>query len=121
MPWCREYLSGPLTGYQSISFSGNIIRDISAFMEKVRADSTVSYPEQSIAGNFTFEAARHLFVSGGCSVRHYPWLKYRSSSPSTGVTRELRVKYLPAEKISFDLLYSYRMSMADDTSNNRIP
>jgi hypothetical protein len=38
-----------------------------------------------------------------------------------GVKRELRVKYLPAEKISFDLLYSYRMSMADNTAINRIP
>jgi hypothetical protein len=92
-----------------------------SFHGKGPGNSSVSYPEQSITGNFTFEAARHLFVSGGCIIQHYPWLKYRSSSPSIGVKREIRVKYLPAEKISYDLLYSYRMSMADNSAINRIP
>jgi len=92
-----------------------------SFHGKGPGNSTVSYPEQSIAGNFTFEAARHLFVSGGCSVQQYPWLKYRCSSPSSGIKREIRVKYLPAEKITFDLLYSYRKSMTDNTLAAGIP
>jgi hypothetical protein len=92
-----------------------------SFHGKGPGNSTVSYPEHSITGNFTFEAARHLFVSGGCGVQHYPWLKYRCSSPSTGIKRELRVKYLPAENISFDLLYSYRMSMADNNAIAGVP
>jgi hypothetical protein len=92
-----------------------------SFHGKGPGNSTVSYPEQSITGNFTFEAASHLFVSGGCSIQQYPWLKYRTSSPSTGVKREMRVKYLPAEKFSFDLLYSYRMSMADNSAIAGVP
>ncbi len=47
---------------------------------------------KGIFGNFTFEAARHLFISAGCDLRYYPWLKYRCSAPSMAVSRELRVK-----------------------------
>jgi hypothetical protein len=84
------------------------------------ASGSGSVPEQSILGNFTFEAYRHLFISGGFSVQHYPWLKYRCSSPSTGIKRELRLRYLPSEKVSVDCLYGYRVSMADGDVNEGI-
>ncbi len=74
-----------------------------------------------ILGNFTFEAARHLFISGGFDIQHYPWLKYRCSSPSWGVRREVRIKYIYSDKLVFDALYSYRFSMADSQAVNRIP
>ena len=66
---------------------------------------------KGVLGNFTFEAARHLFISGGCDLRYYPWLKYRCSAPSMGVTRELRVKFLPSDKITIETAYSYRMNV----------
>lgn len=77
--------------------------------------------EQSIAGNFSFEAARHLFISGGCDFQNFPWLKYRCSSPSRGVRREIRIKYIPSEKLVLEGLYGYRLSMYDNRSVNGIP
>ena len=56
--------------------------------------------------NFTFEAARHIFVSAGCDLRINPWIKYRCSAPSLAVKRELRLKYLPSEKVIIEAVYS---------------
>ncbi len=83
--------------------------------------STGSYSEKSLLGNFTFEAARHLFVRGGFQIQQFPWLKYRCSSPSIGVKREIGMKFLPSEKISLDCIYSYRYSMVDNTAIRGIP
>lgn len=91
------------------------------FHGKGPGGSSGSYPEESLLGNFTFEAARHLFVRGGFYIRHYPWLKYRCSSPSRGVKRELGFKYMPTEKLVLDGLYSYRYSMADNSESGGIP
>lgn len=66
---------------------------------------------RGIFGNFVFEAARHLFISAGCDLRFYPWLKYRCSAPSAAVSREVRIKYLPSENITTEAVYSYRFSM----------
>jgi hypothetical protein len=83
--------------------------------------SSGSYSEESLLGNFTFEAAKHLFITGGCYIQHFPWLKYRCSSPSQGVRRETGIKYMPGEKLTFDLIYNYRYSMTDNTATNGIP
>ena len=69
---------------------------------------------KGLAGNFTFEAAKYLFISAGCDVRHNHWLKYRCSSPSLSVNRELRIKYLPSEKFTLEGLYGYRKSELDN-------
>ncbi len=83
--------------------------------------SSGSYAEQSVLGNFTFEAARHLFLSGGCIVQRFPWLKYRCSSPSSAARRELGLKYMPTDKLTIDCIYSLRCSMADSASPTGIP
>lgn len=64
-------------------------------------------------GNFTFEAARHLFLSAGCDLRYYPWLKYRCSAPSMAVSREIRIKYIPSDKITIETVYNYQLSALD--------
>jgi hypothetical protein len=66
---------------------------------------------RGIFGNFTFEAARHLFISAGCDLRYYPWVKYRCSAPSMAKSREVRIKYLLSEKIAFEAVYNYRFTM----------
>lgn len=76
--------------------------------------------ECGILGNFTFEAARHLFISAGCDVYNFPWLKYWCSAPSRGVRKELKVRYLPTEKLVFDASYDYRFSMADSAEGQGI-
>jgi opacity protein-like surface antigen len=68
---------------------------------------------RGVFGNFTFEAAVHLFVTAGCDVRYYPWLKYRCSAPSMAVSREMRIKYIPTDKLTVEAVYSYRFSMLD--------
>jgi hypothetical protein len=62
-------------------------------------------------GNFTYEAARHLFIIAGCDLRYYPWLRYRCSAPSMAVSREMRIKFLPSDKITVEAVYNYRFSM----------
>jgi hypothetical protein len=64
-----------------------------------------------VFGNFTFEAARHLFISAGCDLRYYPWIKYRCSAPSAAISREVRIKYLPSDKLTFEAVFNYRQSM----------
>ncbi len=73
-----------------------------------------------LLGNFTFEAARFLFISAGCDLRYYPWLKYRCSAPSMSNSREIRVKYLPTEKITLEASYNYRYLMLNGQENNGI-
>jgi hypothetical protein len=77
--------------------------------------------ENGILGNFTFEAARHLFISGGCDIQHFPWLKYRCCAPSWGVRQEIKARFLPSDKLSFDASYNYRLSMADNDETQGIP
>ena len=92
-----------------------------SFHGKGPGGSSGSYSEQSVLGNFTFEAAKHLFITGGFCIQHFPWLKYRCSSPSTGVKREAGIKYMPTAKLAFDCIYSYRVSMADYSEKTGVP
>jgi hypothetical protein len=77
--------------------------------------------ENGVLENFTFEAARHLFISGGCDVQHFPWLKYRCSAPSCAIRQEIKVRFLPTEKISVDASYNYRLTMTDNAETTGIP
>lgn len=77
--------------------------------------------EQGILGNFNFEAAKHLFISGGCDIQQFPWLKYRCTAPSHGVKQELRARFIPTEKLTFDVSYNYRLTMTDNPEITGIP
>jgi hypothetical protein len=77
--------------------------------------------ENGVLENLTFEAARHLFISGGCDVQHFPWLKYRCSAPSWSIRQEIKVRFLPSEKISVDASYNYRLTMTDNAETTGIP
>jgi hypothetical protein len=77
--------------------------------------------EQWLLGSFSFEAAKHLFISGGCDTRQFNWLKYRCSAPSKGLRQEIRVRFLPSESLTFDFSYNYRISMVDDNDLSGIP
>lgn len=77
--------------------------------------------EKGVLGNFSFEAAKHLFISGGCAIQSFPWLKYRCSAPSRGVRQEVKVQFLPSEKLTLDASYNYRLSMVDNAEQKGIP
>jgi len=70
--------------------------------------------EQGIAAIFSFEAAKHLFLSGGCDAQSYEWLRYRCSGPSRGIRKELRIRYEASPSMTFDASYYYRMIMEDN-------
>jgi hypothetical protein len=76
---------------------------------------------KSILGNFMFEAAKHLFISGGCEIQEYPWFRYRTSSPSYRIKREIRMRFIPSEKLLIEGAYYYNLSTADSYERNRIP
>jgi hypothetical protein len=77
--------------------------------------------EKGILGNFSYEAAKHLFISGGFDVQNFPWLKYRCSGPTHGINRELRARYLPTEKLTFEAMFNYRLSMVNNSDSTAIP
>ena len=78
--------------------------------------SSTGNNEYGILGNFTFEAARFLFISAGSEVIDYPWMRYRCSSPSRAKRHELRIRYLPSQKITIEALYNSR-SLTVDSEN----
>jgi len=79
--------------------------------------STVSN-EMGIAGNIHIEAAKHLFVSAGADIYRFPWLRYRSSSPSTGARSELKIEYTPSDRLTLRgswSLIQHQYDVNDDT------
>jgi hypothetical protein len=75
---------------------------------------------RGIFGNFTFETAKYLFLSGGYDLRWYPWLRYRCSAPSVARSSEVRLRYQPAGKFSAEMTYDYRVSVYDDPETTGI-
>ena len=92
-----------------------------SFHGKGPGGSTSTGNEQSILGNFTFEAAKHLFISGGCEIQDFLWLKYRCSAPTQGIRQEIRARFLPMEKLTIEALYDYRLSMSNNSETTGIP
>lgn len=62
---------------------------------------------------FTFEAAKYLFISAGCDLQYYPWLKYRCSAPSLARRQEVKIKYIPSERFTAELYFFERLSILD--------
>jgi hypothetical protein len=83
------------------------------FTGKGPGTGTSTCNENGITGNFTFEAAKHLFISGGFDISSFPWLKYLTSFPSIGKREEIKLQYLPVENLTFDFSFSMRSSMQD--------
>jgi hypothetical protein len=77
--------------------------------------------QKGVLGNLTYEAAKHLFVSAGCEVIYYPWLRYRNSAPSMGSRREVMIKYTPLEILTVDASYNYSLTMNDKSEEQGIP
>lgn len=68
---------------------------------------------KGLLAGFTFEAAKYLFISAGCDLQHFPWLKYRCSAPSLAKREEVKIKYIPSEKFSAELYFFERLSILD--------
>lgn len=68
---------------------------------------------KGLLGGFTFEAAKYLFISAGCDLQYFAWLKYRCSAPSLARREEVKIKYIPSEKFSAELYFFERLSILD--------
>lgn len=77
--------------------------------------------EYGLTGNFSFEAAKHLFIMAGSEICYFPWLKYRSSSPSMAKRYEVRLNYVPSDYFSADFTYNFRFSTTNVKSEYGIP
>ena len=77
--------------------------------------------EEGVLANVNFEAAKHLFISAGADFHYFPWLKYRCSSPSSGRKQEVRIKYLPDEKLRAEIVYQHRLTVFDEPEATGIP
>ena len=99
------------------NYSGGFI----SFHGKGTGSSSSAGNETEMLGSFTLEAAKHLFISGGCDLRDFPWLRYRNSAPSRSLRKELRIRYFPNEILAADISYSYRLTMADAPGDSGIP
>lgn len=83
--------------------------------------STSGNNEEGIFGNFTFEAAKYLFISAGSDVRSFPWLRYRCSSPTSSERHEIRIRYLPSGRLTIESMYGIRKTQADNSGDSGIP
>ncbi len=92
-----------------------------SFHGKGPGNNSVTGNEQGILGNFSFEIARHLFLVAGCDIYNFPWLKYLNSSPSNGMKQEIRLKYLPTEKLTVEASYNLKVSTHDLSEDPGIP
>jgi hypothetical protein len=77
--------------------------------------------EEGILGNFIFEAAKHLFISGGCDIWKFPWLRYRCAAPSYGMKQEVSARFLVSEKLTIDASFNYRLSVINNPATGGIP
>jgi len=88
---------------------------------KTPGSSSTSGGSNALLGNFTFEAAKYLFISAGCDFQKFSWLKYRTSSPSYTNRREIRLKYSRSEKLVFEGAYYLNLSTSDNDKITGIP
>ena len=122
--WCRDshyaLPTGLISTYCTRSYDSGIYQ---LSWEGPFFSSSAGDNVRGLFANFTFEAAKHLFLSAGCDLRYYPWLKYRCSAPSLAKSSEIRIKYLPSEKLLFEASWNYRfqclMSLNRPGSGNR--
>jgi hypothetical protein len=80
-------------------------------------NSSLTRNQEGLFGNFTFEIAKYLFISAGCDIVHYPWLKYRCNAPSAGKKQEIKLKYLPSDKLTFEASWSSRQTMVNESES----
>ena len=88
------------------------------FHSNVYSSGSTVCNEMGIAGNIHIEAAKHLFVSAGADIYRFPWLRYRSSSPSTGARSELKIEYTPSDRLTLRgswSLIQHEYDINDDT------
>jgi hypothetical protein len=77
--------------------------------------------EKGIMGCFSLEALKHCFIIGGFDKQDFPWLKYRCSAPSSGLRKELKIRFLPDDYLTFEASYQYKYSMVDNNLQPGIP
>ena len=95
------------SGRVTVNLTGrHFAPDYHSFHANSFRSGSITSNESGIAGNVHIEAARHLFISAGADLYRNPWLRYRSSAPSTGNSVELRGEYMPLDGFSLRLSFT---------------
>ena len=92
-----------------------------SFYGKGPGISATNANETGLLGSFSFEAMKHLFIYGGMDLHFFPWLKYRTTGPSSGTKQEVRVRYIPSENIDAEFSFNLRTNMIDSGKDPGIP
>lgn len=82
---------------------------------------SATWNERSISGNFTFELLKSLFLSAGCMITDYPWIKQGCAAPSVSVKKEIRLKYTPSDDMSLEAIFNNSKADKNSDEINRIP
>jgi hypothetical protein len=77
--------------------------------------------ESRVYGSFQYEAAKYLFISGGCEVIQYKWLRYRSTAPSSSARYEIRARFNPPGKAGLEIVVGSKSRMYDLRDGPGIP
>jgi len=78
--------------------SETIIRLTQLSLDRDPVSGSKTTNEKWGSGKFYIRSGQHLFISGGCDVQHFPWLKYRCSAPSCAIRQEIKVKFFAFRK-----------------------
>ena len=79
------------------------------------------YSHRSLTGNFMLEAVKHVFLTGGCEITEYPWLRYNVSSPSHSMRNEIRMRFTKTENFIAEAVYSNTISTKDEVTVSGVP
>jgi len=84
-------------------------------------NSSATSNERGLTGNFTYEAGKYIFISAGCDAVWYPWLKYRTDYPSFSRRQEVKIRYVPGDRFSFEASYNNRNIMLNSDTDSGLP
>lgn len=105
-----------------VNLHGSIISPgFSSLNGRSSLTGSATWNERSLSGNFTYELLKNMFLSAGCMITDYPWIKQGCAAPSTSVKKELRFKYLPSDDVSLETIYNNSNVDKNNDELNRIP
>lgn len=95
----------------------NYYRDFYTFYSNALSENTTPQNETGVYWGFKYRFNRKYSLSAYLDFFRFPWLKFRSYSPSIGQEFLLRFNYQPARKIL--LFLQYRQETKDRNTNDQ--
>lgn len=77
----------------------NFDRDFYSFYSNAFAENSLTQNERGIYWGWKYRISRKISMSGYVDLFQFPWLRYRSYSPSSGHEYLFRISYQPSRKV----------------------